>query len=147
MFLRFLSLIRLIIPRYFATFVRKNKDSVAEHYTLGQWGEEVAADYLRRKGYTIVERNWKSGHRDLDIIAWNEDCQSLVFVEVKTRRNRMFNDPEEAVNYRKMYHLRQAANHYIKYRRLDCDLRFDVITVVGTPETEPEIEHIEDFQW
>ena len=120
---------------------------MAEHHALGQWGEEVAADYLRRKGYTIVERNWKSGHRDLDIIAWDEDGQTLVFVEVKTRRNRMYTNPEEAVNHQKMYHLRKAANHYVKYRRLDCNLRFDVITVVGTPETEPEIEHIEDFQW
>ena len=117
---------------------------MATHYELGQWGEEVAADYLLRKGYTIVERNWKSGHRDLDIVAW--DGQQLVFVEVKTRRNRAFTDPETAIDYQKMRHLRQAANHYIKYRRLDCDLRFDVITVVGTPETEPEIEHIEDFQ-
>ena len=120
---------------------------MAEHYELGQWGEEVAADYLRRKDYTIVERNWKSGHRDLDIIAWDGASQSLVFVEVKTRRNRMFSDPEEAVNHQKMYHLRKAANHYVKYRRLDCNLRLDVITVVGTPETVPEIEHIEDFQW
>ena len=120
---------------------------MAEHLALGQWGEEVAADYLRRKGYTIVERNWKSGHRDLDIIAWDEDSQTLIFVEVKTRRNRMFTDPEQAVDYQKTYHLRQAANHYIKYRRLNCNLRFDVVTVVGTPETAPEINHIEDFQW
>lgn len=120
---------------------------MAEHHLLGQWGEEVAAGYLCRKGYTIVERNWKSGHRDLDIIAWDEECQTLVFVEVKARRNRMFTDPEQAVHYQKMYHLRRAANHYIKFRRIDCDIRFDVITVVGTPETDPEIEHIEDFQW
>lgn len=120
---------------------------MAEHYALGQWGEEVAADYLRRKGYTIVERNWKSGHRDLDIIAWDEDSQTLVFVEVKTRRNRMFTDPEQAVNYQKTYNLRKAANHYINYKHVNCDIRFDVITVVGTPETEFEIEHIEDFQW
>ena len=120
---------------------------MAEHHALGQWGEEVAADYLRRKGYTIVERDWKSGHRDLDIVAWDEDSQTLVFVEVKTRRNRMFTDPEQAVNYQKMHHLRQAANHYVKCRCVNNDIRFDVITVVGTPATEPEIEHIEDFQW
>ena len=120
---------------------------MAEHHTLGQWGEEVAADYLRRKGYTIVERNWKSGHRDLDIIAWDEERQTLVFVEVKTRRNSLFTDPEAAVNYQKTYHLRQAANHYVKYKRVNVDIRFDVVTVVGTPETEPEISHIEDFQW
>ena len=57
---------------------------MAAHNELGQWGEEVATDYLRRKGYTIVERDWKSGHRDLDIIAM--DGQTLVVVEVKRRR-------------------------------------------------------------
>ena len=124
-----------------------NYHSMAEHHQLGQWGEEVAADYLRRKGYVIVERNWKSGHRDLDIIAWDEERQTLVFVEVKTRRNRLFTAPEQAVNYQKMQHLRQASHHYVKYRRTDCNVRFDVITVVGSPETEPEVEHIEDFQW
>ena len=42
---------------------------MAEHNDLGKWGEDLAADYLQRKGYMILERDWKSGHRDLDIIA------------------------------------------------------------------------------
>ena len=118
---------------------------MATHNELGHWGEEMAADYLQRNGYTIVERDWRSGHRDIDIIAW--DGQMVVFVEVKTRRNRTFADPETAVDYRKLNNLRQAANHYIKYRNITHNVRFDVITVVGTPDKEPEIEHIKDFQW
>ena len=82
---------------------------MAAHNELGQWGEEVATDYLRRKGYTIVERDWKSGHRDLDIIAM--DGQTLVVVEVKTRRNRLFSNPEEAIDYHKLQSLRLSANH------------------------------------
>ena len=117
---------------------------MAEHNDLGRWGEKVAAAYLQRKGYTVVECDWKSGHRDLDIIALNEKGDTLVFVEVKSRRNLVFADPIDAVNYQKIRNLQQAANHYIKYRHVDLDIRFDIITVVGTPDTEPEISHIED---
>jgi putative endonuclease len=115
---------------------------MASHNELGKWGEEVAADYLLRQGYTIIERDWKSGHRDLDIIA--QEGKTVVFVEVKTRRNRQFADPEMAVDYQKIRHLQQAANHYIKYRHINNDVRFDVITVVGNMNETPSIEHIKD---
>ena len=118
---------------------------MAAHNELGRWGEDVAANYLLRKGYTIIERDWRSGHRDLDIIAC--DGETVVFVEVKTRRNRLFADPEWAVDYQKLRNLKQAANHYIKFHGIDQEVRFDVITVVGTPDNEPEIEHIEDYEW
>ena len=117
---------------------------MAEHNDLGQWGEEIAAAYLQQKGYTIVERDWKSGHRDVDIIALNEKGDTLVFVEVKTRRNTIFTDPIDAVNYQKIRNLQRAANHYIKYHRIDLEIRFDIITIVGTPVMEPDISHIED---
>ena len=110
---------------------------------LGAWGEEQAADFLRHKGYTILERDWKSGHRDIDIIATNG--QVVVFVEVKARRNRVFGEPEDAVDYKKMRNLRAAMNHYIKFKNIRQDIRFDVITVVGTPyQGEADITHIED---
>jgi len=117
---------------------------MAAHNELGRWGEDVAADYLQRKGYVIVARDWKSGHRDLDIVAINEARDTMVFVEVKTRRNRIFADPEEAVGYQKIRNLQLAANHYIKYHRVDLDVRFDIVTVTGTPAVTPFIEHIED---
>ncbi len=117
---------------------------MAEHNDLGRWGEDVAAAYLERKGYTIVERDWRSGHRDLDIIALNDEGDTLAFVEVKTRRNRMFTDPVDAVDYLKIRNLQRAANHYVKYRHVDLDIRFDIVTVVGTPDMEPKVEHIEN---
>jgi len=117
---------------------------MATHNELGAWGEELAADYLLRKGYNIIERDWKSGHRDIDIIATNGN--EVVFVEVKTRRNRIFTEPEEAINYQKLKNLRAAINHYVKYKHLHNNIRLDAITIVGTPdEGEPEITHIEDF--
>ena len=115
---------------------------MASHNELGKWGEDVAADFLLRQGYTIIERDWKSGHRDLDIIALDGD--TIVFVEVKTRSNRVFTDPETAVDYQKIRHLQQAANHYIKYRHIDKEIRFDIITVVGTMGGNYDVDHIKD---
>lgn len=114
-----------------------------EHLLMGKWGEELAAAYLREKGYVILERDWHSGHRDIDIIARNNNY--VVFVEVKTRRNRDFEDPIMAVNYEKQRNLRIAINHYIKFRKIDSPIRFDIITIVGAINTnQPYIEHLED---
>lgn len=115
-----------------------------EHIQLGIWGEDLAAAYLRDKGYIILERDWHSVHRDIDIIA--QDGETIVFVEVKTRRNRDFGDPLQAIDSEKRHHLRLAMNHYIKYRKIDNPFRFDVITVVGEMGSSmPEISHIDDF--
>lgn len=113
---------------------------MAAHNELGIWGEAKASEFLECHGYQIIERDWKSGRRDIDIIA--TDGKEVVFVEVKTRRNRLFGEPEEAVDYRKLQSLRLAINHYIKYRHINCDVRFDIISVVGTIGQEPEINHI-----
>ena len=114
------------------------------HLQSGVWGEELAAAYLREKGYVILERDWHSGHRDIDIIAQNNEY--TVFVEVKTRRSRNFGEPEIAVDSKKQKNLLRAINHYLNYRRLETPWRFDVITIIGTPGcTSPEINHIEDF--
>ena len=117
---------------------------MAAHNDLGKWGEELAAYFLLRKGYTIVERDWKSGHRDIDIIAIDKD-NTVVFVEVKTRRNRVFGEPEDAVDYMKLRNLRSAINHYIKYKYINTNVRFDVISIIGTPDVGvPDINHFQD---
>jgi putative endonuclease len=116
---------------------------MAAHNELGKWGENLAASFLQGKGYTIIERDWKSGRRDIDIIARDEQG-TVVFVEVKTRHNRVFGEPEEAIDYRKMQSLQLAINHYLKYRRINGEVRFDIISIVGTIGTEPEINHIKD---
>lgn len=117
-------------------------DEMAAHNELGKWGEEVAAAYLADKGYVILHRDWKSGHRDLDIVA-RDGCQ-IVFVEVKTRRNDYFVEPMEAVDYRKLMNLRRSINHYLKYYRINEEARLDIVSVVRTMEGEPQIEHIID---
>lgn len=118
------------------------KDS-ANHIEMGKWGESIAVAFLRDKGYTIIDRDWHSGHRDIDIIARDEDC--IVFVEVKTRKNDDFGNPISAVNYQKRKNIQRAMNHFIKYRKIENAVRFDIITVVGTLECPtPIIQHYID---
>ena len=115
---------------------------MAAHNELGKWGENQAAVYLEEKGYVILERDWKSGHHDLDIVA--KDGDTLIIVEVKTRRNRLFGDPEEAIDYKKRKNLQSVINHYVKSHRIGQDVRFDIISIVGIIGSQPEIDHIKD---
>lgn len=116
---------------------------MALHNQLGKWGEDVAAAYLREKGYTILHRDWKSGHRDLDIVAMQGS--TIVFVEVKTLQNTAFADPVESVDYRKLMNLRRAMNHYMNYFHIACEARFDIVSVTGSLGTaNPHIEHFVD---
>lgn len=116
---------------------------MAVHNDLGTWGERLAADYLRNKGYSILHQNWKIGHRDLDIVALTPDSTTLVVVEVKTRSNADYLQPESAVDWRKMRNLASATNAYVNRYRMNCDIRFDIITIVGSME-HADIHHIED---
>ena len=115
---------------------------MAAHNELGKWGEDIAAAFIEKKGYEILQRDWKSGHHDLDIIARDED--TLVIVEVKTRRNRLYGDPEEAIDYKKRLSLQSAINHYVKSNRINAPIRFDIISIVGKIGSTPEIDHIKD---
>lgn len=117
---------------------------MAEHNDLGKWGEEEAAHFLEHKGYEIVERDWKVGKRDLDIIAIDGVKKTLVFVEVKTRCSDDYQAPEEAVDVKKMRNLAVAANAYIKRNALVSPVRFDIISVIGSNHHVESIEHIED---
>jgi len=114
------------------------------HMQMGIWSEDVAVSYLRQKGYIILERDWHSKHRDIDIIAQHGNM--IVFVEVKTRRNNTFVDPLMAINKEKVKNLRYAIFHYLHYRKVDNPWRFDAITVIGIKgQSTPEINHYEDI--
>lgn len=117
---------------------------MAEHNELGKWGEEIAEKYLYDNGYVIRERDWRYGHRDIDIIALTQDAQTLVFIEVKTRSSNELTTPEQAIDANKIRNLGIAANSYLKRNDVNADIRFDVITIVKKRGTEPIIEHIED---
>jgi putative endonuclease len=117
---------------------------MAEHNELGKWGEDLAAKYLVSHGYYIRDRDWKSGKRDLDIVALNEAQNLLVFVEVKTRKDNNLANPEAAVDQKKILNLGHAANDYICQFALDYEVRFDIITIIGTNEADAKIDHFED---
>ncbi len=104
----------------------------------GKWGEEAAAQLLASQGYAIVERNWRLGHLEVDIIASKDDM--LVFVEVKTRASAEI-DPVLAVNRGKRQRIISAADAYLRMNQIPLEYRFDIITVTGTRENYT-LEHI-----
>lgn len=114
---------------------------MAQHNETGKWGELVATNYLRTQGYEILERDWRWGHRDIDIIARSPDGRQIVFVEVKTRSNDATTNPEDAINIKKIRNIGMAANNYVKTMHLLDELRFDMITIVGRDEATAKLEH------
>lgn len=105
---------------------------MAQHNELGKIGEQIAARYLYQQGYTMLEKDYRVGHKDIDIIACKDGV--VVFVEVKTRSSDRFGSPEEAVDKTKVRNLLSAANAYIRRKHITSPVRFDVIGVVGTEE-------------
>ena len=103
----------------------------------GPKGEETAAQYLKKKGYKIIERNFRTPFGEIDIIA--EDGRTVVFVEVKTRLTNSRGAPSEAVNWRKRNKIEKCALYYSTIRRPDAALRFDVIGIDAG-----RVEHIKD---
>ena len=112
-----------------------------EKQLQGFAGEDMAANLLLQKGYRILERNWRCGHLEVDIIAENDDY--LVIVEVKTRKSVVFGTPEVFVDTTKQRHLIRAAMCYAKFKEVTKEIRFDIISVVNSPECQ-EINHIEN---
>ncbi len=108
----------------------------------GNQGENIAAKFLADKGYTILERNWRFKHWEVDIIASKN--RKLHFVEVKTRNSMRFGKPEESITREKMTHLKNAAEEY-QYRNPEWKyLQFDVIAITLTNGLVKEIYLIED---
>lgn len=109
---------------------------MAKHNDFGKWGEQKAADYLLQKGYVILERNWRLGHKELDIICLSGEL--LVIVEVKTRHIPE-ERPAELLDFNKRKNLRRAADVYIRSKGIKREVRFDLILVTGE---NGELEHI-----
>jgi putative endonuclease len=112
-----------------------------ETIELGKAGEDIAAEYLKKKGYRILERNWRFGKNEIDIIA--RDGNFIVIAEVKTRSSSFFAEPEMAVTRDKQRILVRSANAYVRYKRLNLEVRFDVIAIILSEEGE-QINHIPD---
>ena len=108
---------------------------------IGDKGEQIAAEYLKGKGYKIIARNVHIGDGEIDIIA--QDGDNLVFVEVKTRYSYSYGNPLEAITKDKIKHIINKKKMYISSNHLyNMQVRFDVIGTTGD-----EIEHIKDAFW
>jgi len=118
---------------------------MALHNDIGHLGEDAACAYLVRHGYRIIDRNWRLGNIEIDIIAENKEY--IVFVEVKTRTT-MYADttPEEYVDEHKRRFMTIAGNAYVKHNRINKNLRFDICGILWnklTCEAE-DIRYYED---
>jgi putative endonuclease len=108
---------------------------------LGREGEDLAARFLMKQGYRILERNYRTRSGEIDLVALHDGI--VVFVEVKTRTSDAFGAPELAVTPRKQQRMVKAALAYIKYRKLhQVPCRFDVVAITTT--AEQEVEHIQN---
>lgn len=115
---------------------------MAKHNETGRKGEQIAEKFLLNLGYNILERNWRHGKREIDLIAAHEE--TLVFVEIKTRSNLDFGFPEEAVNGRKQTFMKAAAEAYFEENARFKNIRFDIISVELKGEMIRDIRHFED---
>lgn len=101
---------------------------------IGILGEQEAANILKRKGYRVIEKNWRMGHLEVDLIAENK--KEIIFVEVKARTTTFGNKmPEEYVDTLKRKRIIAAANAYIKYKQIEKNPRFDIIGILIEPRT------------
>ena len=114
---------------------------MAAHNDLGRQGEDLAAEMLLKKGYKLLERNWRVNGWEVDIIARTRT--EIVFVEVKTRSDDSLMLPEEAVDFNRRCRLTSAASAYINYHKITLTPRFDVVAIVLN-STRRDIRHIED---
>ena len=121
----------------------------AKHLETGSRGERAAFFWLRRRGYTVVARGWRSSRArgDLDLIAWHAD--TLCFIEVKTRTTHAVAEAHVAVDRDKRRILRRLARHYL--RQLpdrDVPIRFDILSIYFEAGKPPAFEHFpEAFGW
>jgi putative endonuclease len=113
----------------------------AKHLNLGIKGEEIALQYLIDKGYQILYNRWRFKHKEIDIIAKHFDF--LVFVEVKTRSNDYFAQPEDSVHASKQKLLAEAAEAFIENYHDFKEIRFDIISII-LKQDEHSVYHIEN---
>lgn len=107
----------------------------------GDIGEKMAAEMLQKKGYLILEINYRYKRSEIDLIAEHNDI--LVFIEVKTRKNSRFGYPEDFVNEKKAEMIITAAEHYVLEKEWKKDIRFDIVSILLGKKVQ-EIQHFED---
>ncbi len=108
----------------------------------GAAGEAAAAKFLKKKGYKILERNYRKTYGEIDIIA--KMGENIAFVEVKTRKSDLFGTPAEFVTVKKQKRIIKAAYTYIQQHNLDAEFTFDIVEVYINGSKITEINHIQN---
>ena len=119
---------------------------------LGRWGEQLAADFLVEKGYTILARNVRTTYGEIDLVARQpgdasvRQPEAVVFIEVKTRSSDLYGFPEESINLRKRAHLLAAIEAYLQANpQVTEEWRVDVIAIQLSADNQPPtITHFEN---
>ena len=111
------------------------------HIELEKAGEFMAMVFLKNKGLKLINMNWRWSNLEVDLIMQEKNI--LVFVEVKTRSNGSYILPEYSVNHKKMQNLIKAAEQYLYIHKLDCEVRFDIVSISNFPKS-PNIVHFKD---
>ena len=115
---------------------------MAHHNNTGLLGEKMAAEYLLKKGFSILHQNWRHGHWEVDIIAFKNDV--LHFIEVKTRRTKKFGFPEEDVTKKKIENLINASEEFLFSHPEWKLLQFDILSINISKNEPVEYFFIED---
>ena len=109
---------------------------------LGKKGEELAVNFLKNEGFEIIEQNYKYGKGEIDIIAKDPSDNYLAFVEVKTRQNLDYGEPEYAITKNKQRQIKKIAELYLYEKEIEeLDCRFDVIAILLEDIDKPSIKH------
>lgn len=103
------------------------------HIVFGKEGEKLALEYLQRLNYTIIERNYRSGRMEIDVIAVND--KEVIFVEVKTRTADIWCMPEKSVTLQKQKNIIKTAHVYIVKNQINLDARFDIVSIIKNSKT------------
>lgn len=114
---------------------------MAAHNELGKKGEELAVEFLLKKGYKIVARNFVYQKAEVDIIARKGNV--LAIVEVKTRSTPDFGNPQEFVKAKQIQRLVKAVDHFVSDHNMDVEVRFDIIAIIKN-KSGTRLEHLED---
>lgn len=114
---------------------------MAAHNELGKKGEDLAVEFLLKKGYEIVTRNFVYQKAEVDIIARKENI--LAIVEVKTRSTPDFGNPQEFLKGRQIQRLVKAVDYFVTDHNLDVEVRFDIIAIIKN-QSGTRLEHLED---
>ena len=113
---------------------------MAEHNEFGKLAEDLAADFLAKKGYKILVRNFRFQHHEIDIVSEFQDL--IVVTEVKARSYDTLIEPQEAVNKKKIKSIVQTADFFMTDNQIHKEVRFDIITVLPDKTGALQITHI-----